>query len=161
MTSKCQDVLMYLRQLPGSRGLSQAPSPLRTVLDSFPSYGSSPSEGLTYCDSRPEGTRDFPIVIDCQYSRSLKGAPSRIVGTLFAFPYETDSFYFLVTRHLPIISLLTEPRIFSVSLTLQQGIRLPKASHPRPPTACLTVSLPRGRRHWGSMFRINDPNLTT
>ena len=41
-----------------------------------------------------------------------------------------------MTRHLSIISLLTEPRIFSVSLTLQQGIRLPKASHPRPPTAC-------------------------
>ncbi len=45
----------------------------------------------------------------------------------------------------------------SVSLPLQQGIRFPKASQPRPPTACLTVSLPRGRRTWGSTFRTIDP----
>ena len=45
----------------------------------------------------------------------------------------------------------------SVSPPLEQGIRFPKASQPRPPTACLTVSLPRGRRTWGSTFRTTDP----
>ncbi|NIP26936.1 MAG: hypothetical protein GWO38_24750 [Phycisphaerae bacterium] len=44
-----------------------------------------------------------------------------------------------------------------VFLPLQQDIRFPKASQPIPPTACLTVSLPKGRRHWGSTFRILDP----
>ena len=37
------------------------------------------------------------------------------------------------------------------------GHSLRMASQPRPPTACLTVSLPRGRRHWGSTFRTIDP----
>jgi len=45
----------------------------------------------------------------------------------------------------------------TVSPPLQQGIRFPKASQPRPSTACLTVSLPRGRRHWGSTFRTIGP----
>ncbi len=45
----------------------------------------------------------------------------------------------------------------SVSLPLQQGFRFLKASQPRPPTACLTVSLPEGRRTWGSTFRTIDP----
>ncbi len=60
-------------------------------------------------------------------------------------------------RHLPIVSLLTESRIIGISPPLQQGICFLKASQPRPPTACLTVSLPRGRRHWVSTFRIIDP----
>jgi hypothetical protein len=45
----------------------------------------------------------------------------------------------------------------SVSLPLQQGIRFFKASQPRPPTACLAVSLPEGRRDLVPMFHIVDP----
>ncbi len=135
------------------------PNPLlRTVRDSFPSYSSSPSKGSTAGGSRPEGTRGFTIIIDCQHDRSLRVHHPEDRDVICS-PLLTDSFYFLVMRHLPIISLLTEPRIsHSVSPALHRGIRFPKASQPRPPTACLTVSLPRGRRTWGSKFRTIDLN---
>ena len=55
------------------RSWALQPNPLlRTVRESFPSYGSSPYEGSTSGGSRPEGTRDFTIVIDCQHDRSLR-----------------------------------------------------------------------------------------
>ena len=53
-----------------------------------------------------------------------KGAPSPQCGTSFAFLSENDSFYVLVTRHLPDFSVFTDPVTFQpVSLPLQQGIR--------------------------------------
>ena len=62
-----------------------------------------------------------------------------------------------MTRHLPLLASLRSrecrtryPCHYSRAFA-SYGIST------QPPTACLTVSLPRGRRHWGSTFRTIDP----
>ena len=86
-----------------------------------------------------------------------KGAPSRSIGTSFAFPHKTDSLYFLVTRHLPDVCFLSDRVTFKpVSTPLQSGLRFFRLLTPAPPTVCLTVHLPKRRRYGISMFRIYD-----
>ena len=130
---------------------------LRTVQDSFPSYGSSISKSATFGRTRPQlnwGLHDSDRLSFGLCRRAHHLAKADVI----CFPFLNDSFYVLVTRHLPDFSLFTESRHISrrdiLATTAKHSLH--RASHPRPPTACLTVSLPRGRRHWVATFRIID-----
>ena len=91
---------------------------------------------------------------------SVKGAWHTSVAS-FAFPSKTGSTDFPATKHPTDVSTLTgqvmclmwaSTRIYPI--TGQRSL-LP-SSLPIPPTACLTVSLPKGRRHGVITFRVFD-----
>ena len=69
----------------------------------------------------------------------------------------SDSVTFHVTGDPLNVCLLTESCTRRDILTITAGHSLLSASYSSPPTACLAVSLPKGRRDWVSTFHIVDP----
>ena len=126
---------------PGRSGALRLPSPLRTVRDSFPSHGSSTSK-VPLVGVPAKQMFGFTIPSECQHSRSLRVHQHKAV---ICFPLCTDSPCFLVKRHQPEVSLLTEPRMFhSVSLPLQQGFRFLRHLDPDLQQLALRLACPKG-----------------
>jgi len=69
----------------------------------------------------------------------------------------SDSAIFYVTGDPLNVCLLTESRTRRDILTITARHSLLSASCSSPPTACLAVSLPKGRRDWVSTFLTVDP----
>jgi len=69
----------------------------------------------------------------------------------------SDSITFHVTGDPLNVCLLTESCTRQDIPTITAGHSLLSASYSSPPTACLAVSLPKGRRDWVSTFRTVDP----
>ena len=128
---------------PGRAGALRPLSPLRTVRDSFPSHGSSTSE------SPPVGVPTSPNgrLLHDTNRQSVEpkpgGAPAR--GPSIAFLPSTESIRFLVTRHQPKVSLLTEPgMLHPVSPPLQQGVRFLRLLDPDLQQLALRLACPKG-----------------
>ena len=137
-----------LLKTPGSRGPFLAPSPLRTVRDSFPSHSSSPSKA----DLGIEVTRrlkipiTFAIRTDSQNPFRWRAHGSHNVAS-FAFPPKIGSTGFLATKHPMDVCTLTGRIMLSLKLStrihpITGWPSLLLSSLLIPPTACLTVSLP-------------------
>jgi hypothetical protein len=69
----------------------------------------------------------------------------------------SDSMKSHVNRDPLNVSLLTESRTWRDIPAITAGPSLLSASFSSPPSACLTVSLPNGRRDWVPTFRTVDP----
>ncbi len=173
---------MLLKSVPGSRRLSPASSPLRTVRDSFPSYSSSLPKAYPY------GVTRWCAKYARQLYDNLWQPPTLIQGrrctswpkaTVLCIPPHDGSPKIFVRGHLPGHYTLRPPDVSSVSgrimyfpkehqpvsTPLQNGLRFFLHVNPAPPTACLAVSpaqLPE-REYEVPTFRINDPmsNLGT
>lgn len=72
-------------------------------------------------------------------------------------PLSSDSIRFHANRDPLNVCLLTESHTWRDIPTITARHSLLSASYSSPPTACLAVSLPKGRRDWVPMFRIVDP----
>ena len=133
------------------------PSPLRTVRDSFPSYGSSLSKGHPYGVSRsPTTTSRYTVTV--RIAQMHAGGTSCPCGRRhLPSLLSSDSFAFHVTRDPPNVSSPHGAGPVSTGIpTITAGHSLLSARQSSPPSACLTVSPPRGRRYWVSTFRIVD-----
>jgi len=120
----------------GSRGLLPAPSPLRTVRESFPSHGSSLSKASFI--GRPAGPRTcFTLLCDCR--NSVTHAERTTRRRLLLSLLSSDSFTSHAMRHRLNVSLLTESRTWRDIPIVTTGHSLLSASSPRPPSACLAV----------------------
>lgn len=69
----------------------------------------------------------------------------------------SDSINSHVNRDPLNVSLLTESRTWRDIPAITAGPSLLSASFSSPPSACLAVSLPNGRRDWVPTFRTVDP----
>ena len=69
----------------------------------------------------------------------------------------SDSINSHVNRDPLNVSLLTESRTWRDMPAITAGPSLLSASFSSPPSACLAVSLPNGRRDWVPTFRTVDP----
>ncbi len=120
---------LFSPQTPGSRGLLPAPSPLRTVRDSFPSHSSSPSKASLGIEAtrRLKIPITFAIHTDSQNPFRWRAHGSHNVAS-FAFPSKIGSASFLATKHPTDVCTLTG-RVMSsfssqpVSTPLQDGLR--------------------------------------
>ena len=125
-----------------ARGLRPS-SPLRTVRDSFPSYGSSLPKGLPLWGS-PLISRLSHQLCDTSWQPqclSAEGAHTGQRPCSFAFLPWCDSSSVLATGHPPdVCSLSGRANLEPVSIPLQDGIRFFQHLKPASPTACLTVS---------------------
>ena len=118
-----------LVKTPGSRGPSLAPSPLRTVRDRLPSYGSSPSKANLGIEvtQRLKISITSAIHTDSQNPFRWRAHGSHNVAS-FAFPPKIGSISFLATKHPMDVCTLTG-RVMSslgsqpVSTPLQDDLR--------------------------------------
>jgi hypothetical protein len=138
----------------------RAPSPLRTVRESFPSHGSSLFKGFPYWVSRECCIR-FTLLTCRQNSRNA-GSGHQSVLTRSSHRHlrsllSSNSPGVYVTRDQQDVGILSDRTIRFVSARLQGGICFFPLVTPAPPTACLTVRLPRGRKYRISTFHMIDP----
>jgi hypothetical protein len=95
------------------------------------------------------------LLYDCRNSQKHTGRTSRSRHLLSLF--SSDSLIVPMTKDPPNVSILTESRTWQDIQTITAWHSLLSASYSSPPTACLAVSLPNGRRDWVPAFRIADP----
>ncbi len=143
------------------RGRYRPLAPLRTVRESFPSYGSSPSKAD---DHHRPGDRIVLTRSPLRYSREAafpcgQRAHRSTVSPLspFAFPLAGSSSCSLATKHPSDVGSLS-CRVTSkpVSASLQGGLRFFRHLNPAPPWAHLTARFPsQAREGYGvSTFRF-------
>lgn len=108
--------------------------------------------------SAPQSNDYFTLHSDCQNRTLRTGCTSYPCGRhLLPSLLSSDSLTFHVTRHLPnVIPPYGAGHISTGIPTITAGHSLLSARQSSPPTACLTVSLPGGRRYWVPTFRIID-----
>jgi len=85
--------------------------------------------------------------------RTISPEGGRHLLSLLSF----DSIAFHVTGDPLNVCLLTESCTWQDIPTITVGHSLLSASYSSPPTACLAVSLPKGRRDWVPTFHTVDP----
>ncbi len=95
------------------------------------------------------------LLYDCRNSQRHTERTSRSRHLLSLF--SSDSLIVPMTRDPLNVSLLTESRTQQDIPAITAGHSLLSASYSSPPTACLAVSLPKGRRDRVSTFHIVDP----
>ena len=141
----------------GSRGLLPAPSPLRTLRDSFPSQGSSLLEEHP-CGVLRSKITTSRYLITVRITRLPSECTSCPNGRHHLHSLlSSDSIIFYVIRDLPNVSPPYGADPISTSiLTITVRHSLLSARQSSPLSACLTVSLPKGQRHWVPTFRIVD-----
>ncbi len=95
------------------------------------------------------------LLYDCRNSQRHTGRTSRSRHLLSLF--SSDSLIVPMTKDPLNVCLLTESHTWWDIPAITAGHSLLSASYSSPPTACLAVSLPKGRRDWVSTFHIVDP----
>jgi hypothetical protein len=119
-----------------------------------PHTAQASKKGLPYWDSRkPEAY--FTLLPDRQ--NSFKHTERTIRRRHLLSLLSSDSIRFHVIRDPLNVCLLTESRTWQDIPAIIAGHSLLSASYSSPPTACLAVSLPKGRRDWVPTFHIVDP----
>ena len=109
--------------------------------------------------TRSPNNNYFTLLGECQSRLIRSGCTSCPIERRHLLSLITsDSSTFHVNRDLPNVSPLYRAGPISTGiLTITVRHSLLSARQSNPPTACLTVSLPRGRRYWVPTFRIIDP----
>ena len=153
-TLNCRKRKTFLcdQKKPGSRGTLLPPSPLRTVRDRLPSYGSSPSKANLGIEVTQRLKISITSAIHTDSQNPFRGRAhgSHNVAS-FAFPPKIGSTSFLATKHPMDVCTLTGRIMLSLKLStrihpITGWPSLRPSPHPIPPTACLTVSLPHGAK---------------
>jgi len=149
--------------MPGRRKRLPAHAPLRTVLESFPSHGSSPHKiRLGRTDPQPHGIREFSETtkpLGDTHRRPMRAGPLRPTlrdastdkrRSSFAFPVGVGSTYFLA---------ISDPTDVGISGALHAGLGFfghPNAAPPDPP--CGEVCRLRTGRGW-QRFHVPQSSL--
>ena len=124
------------------------------MLESFPSHGSSLCKGFPCGDSRK-------LIFTLRYISNRQNCLWHVERTirrcLLLSLLSPDSIRYHVNRDPLNVSPLTESHTWQDIQTITAWHSLLSASFSSPPTACLAVSLPKGRRNWVSTFRTVDP----
>ena len=135
-----------------SRGLLPAPSPLRTVRDSFPSHSSSPSKANLGIEvtRRLKIPITFSIHTDSQNPFRWRAHGSHNEAS-FAFPPKIGSTSFLATKHPMDVCTLTGKVMSSlgsqpVSTPLQDGLRFFRHLSPHLLQHALRLACPQGAK---------------
>ena len=147
--------------MPGRSGVSRPLSPLRTPHDRFRSRSSSISKrhpcGMP---RRLKTTSRYPVTVRIASLRAERTSQPEGRRHLLSL-LSSDSPTSHVTRHLPNVSPPYGAGPVSTGIpTITAGPSLLSARQSGPPSACLAVSLPNGRRHRVPTFRIVDPWMT-
>ena len=140
----------------GNRELLPAPSPLRTVRETFTSYGSSLPK------ASPDGaTRWFKEINQlCDTNRlpltAVEGAPVDPKATVICFPSLGGSAGLLAKEDpSDVCSLSRRAKSEPVSASLQSGIRFFRHPTPAYPSDALAAILPKREVYGVIMFRVS------